>query len=68
MSLKSFPLLDLLKELHYRLLLQNLLINETKALYFDCDTLIYKDLTDLYNSNISDKYYVGQYEGKPLKK
>ena len=28
----------------YRLSLQNLLLNETKTLYFDCDTLIYKDL------------------------
>ena len=45
-----------------------MLLNETKALYFDCDTLIYKDLTELYNYNITDKYYVGQYEGKPLKK
>ena len=54
--------------IYYRLLLQNLLLNETKALYFDCDTLIYKDLTELYNYNISDKYYVGQYEGKPLKR
>jgi lipopolysaccharide biosynthesis glycosyltransferase len=30
--------------------------------------LIYKDLTELYNYNITDKYYVGQYEGRPLKK
>jgi lipopolysaccharide biosynthesis glycosyltransferase len=30
--------------------------------------LIYKDLTKLYNYNIKDKYYVGQYEGKPLEK
>lgn len=54
--------------IYYRLLLQNLLQNETKTLYFDCDTLIYKDLTELYNYNISDKYYVGQYEGRPLRK
>lgn len=46
--------------------LQNLLPNETKTLYFDCDTLIYKDLNHLYNFNIKDKYYVGQYEGHPL--
>ena len=51
----------------YRLLLQNLLPNEKKALYFDCDTLIYKDLNELYNYNISDKYYIGRYEGRPLK-
>jgi lipopolysaccharide biosynthesis glycosyltransferase len=54
--------------IYYRLLLQNLLLNETKTLYFDCDTLIYKDLTELYNYNISDKYYIGQYEGKPNRK
>jgi lipopolysaccharide biosynthesis glycosyltransferase len=52
--------------IYYRLMLQNLLINETKTLYFDCDTLIYKDLTELYNYNISEKYYIGKYEGKPL--
>ena len=50
----------------YRLLLQNLLINETKCLYFDCDTLIYKDLNEIYNYNITDKYYLGGYEGHPL--
>ena len=43
-----------------------MVLNETKSLYFDCDTLIYKDLTKLYNYNIKDNYYVGQYEGKPL--
>ena len=52
--------------IYYRLLLQNLLQNEAKTLYFDCDTLIYKDLNDIYNYNISGKYYVGAYEGKPL--
>lgn len=52
----------------YRLLLQNLLPEEKKILYFDCDTIIYKDLNEIYNYNITDKYYVGQYEGKPIKK
>ena len=50
----------------YRLLLQKLLPDEKKTLYFDCDTLIYKDLNELYNYNISDKYYTGSYEGGPL--
>jgi lipopolysaccharide biosynthesis glycosyltransferase len=54
--------------IYYRLLLQNLLPNETKTLYFDCDTLIYKDLNKLYNFDIKNKYYVGQYEGPPLDK
>ena len=70
--IKYYKLKDEFKEfsttgataIYYRLLLQNLLLNETKALYFDCDTLIYKDLTKLYYYNITDKYYVGQCEGK----
>lgn len=52
----------------YRLLLQNLLPNEKKIIYFDCDTLIYKDLNKFYNLNIDNNYYLGQYEGKPIKK
>ena len=52
--------------IYYRLLLQNLLKNEKKTFYFDCDTLIYKDLTEVYNFNITDNYYVGAYEGLPL--
>ena len=51
----------------YRLSLQNLLKNETKTLYFDCDTLIYKDLNTIYNYNNTGKYYIWQYEGKPIK-
>ena len=47
--------------------LQNLLKNETKTLYFDCDTLIYKDLNTIYNYNNTGKYYIGQYEGNPIK-
>ena len=41
--------------------------NENKILYFDCDILIYKDLTKLYNYNIEGKYYTWRYEGSPLK-
>lgn len=54
--------------IYYRLLIQNLLKNEKKALYFDCDILVYKDLNQFYNYNISDKYYLGQYEGRPIRK
>jgi lipopolysaccharide biosynthesis glycosyltransferase len=50
----------------YRLIIQNFLINETKCLYFDCDTLIYKDLNEIYSYNITDKYYIGGYEGYSL--
>jgi len=52
----------------YRLLLQNLLPKEKKILYFDCDIVVYKDLNELYNYNNYNKYYIGQYEGKPLYK
>ena len=52
----------------YRLLLQNLLPKEKKILYFDCDIVVYKDLNELYNYNNYNKYYIGQYEGKPLNK
>ena len=52
----------------YRLILQNLLPKEKKILYFDCDTIVYKDLNKIYNYNINNKYYIGQYEGKPLNK
>ena len=52
----------------YKLLLQNLLKNESKVLYLDGDTIIYKDLNKLYNYNITSNYFVGAYEGKPSKK
>ncbi len=52
----------------YRLILQNLIPTEKKILYFDCDTIIYRDLNIIYNYNITNKYYIGRYEGKPLKK
>ena len=52
----------------YKLLLQNLLLNENKILYLDSDTLIYKDLNQLYNYNVTNNYYVGSFEGKPPSK
>lgn len=52
----------------YRLMLQKLLVNETKCLYFDCDTLIYRDLNIIYNYNNTNNYYIGEYEGYTLKK
>ena len=48
----------------YRIKLQDLLKNEKKILYFDVDTLIYKDLTKIYNYNIKGKYYIGMPEIK----
>ena len=37
--------------MYYRLRLPDLLPNEKRVLYLDCDTLVYKDLTNLYNYN-----------------
>ena len=48
----------------FRILLQDIFPNENKFLYLDADTLIYKDLTKLYNYNITDKYYIGMLEFK----
>ena len=50
----------------YRVKLQDLLPNEHKILYLDTDTLIYKDLTKLYNCDITGKYYVGMPEYKDI--
>ena len=52
----------------YRIILPKLIPNEKKILYFDSDTLIYRDLNEIYNYNIDDNYFVGQFEGKPIKK
>ena len=52
--------------MYYRLRLPDLLPNEKRVLYLDCDTLIYKDLTKLYNYDISDKYFTGMLEPRDL--
>ena len=54
--------------MYYRLLLQNLIPNEKKILYLDCDTIIYKDLNEVYNYDITDKYYTGEKEGSSVNK
>ena len=50
----------------YRLRLPDLLPNEKKILYLDCDTLIYKDLTKIYNYDITGKYFTGMLEPRDL--
>ena len=50
----------------YRVKLQDLLMNEHKIIYLDTDTLIYKDLTKLYNYDISGKCFVGMPEYKDI--
>ena len=52
--------------MYYRLRLPDLLPNKKRVLYLDCDTLIYKDLTKLYNYDISDKYFTGMLEPRDL--
>ena len=52
----------------YRIELQNILYMENKILYLDCDTLIYKDLNEIYNINIKNKYYIGMLSRLQLKK
>ena len=52
--------------MYYRLRLPDLLPNEKRVLYLDCDTLIYKDLTNLYNYDIEGKYFIGMLEPRDL--
>lgn len=52
--------------MYYRLRLPDLLPNEKRVLYLDCDTLIYKDLTKIYNYDISDNYFTGMLEPRDL--
>ena len=47
---------------YYRLKLPELLHDINKIIYLDTDTLIYKDLTKLYNYNIKGKYFIGMLE------
>ena len=47
---------------YYRIKLPELLKDIKKIIYFDTDTLIYKDLTKLYNYDIEGKYLIGMPE------
>lgn len=49
----------------YRIILQDLFPTLNRILYLDTDTLIFKDLTKIYNYNISGKYYIGMLEVWP---
>ena len=44
---------------YYRLEIPSLLANTKKCIYLDCDVLICKDLTELYNYDISEHYIAG---------
>lgn len=60
----SIPLNIWSTAIYYRICLQDLLPNEKKILYLDTDTLVYKDLTKIYNYKIEQNYYVGMLENK----
>ena len=47
---------------YYRIKLPELLKDVKKIIYFDTDTLIYKDLSKFYNYDIEGKYLVGMPE------
>ena len=42
-----------------RLSLTNIIKDLQKIIYLDCDTIVHKDLAELYNINMEDKYYMG---------
>ena len=44
---------------YYRLQIASLLENLNKCIYIDSDTFVAKDLSELYNENIDDKYIAG---------
>ena len=44
---------------YYRLSLTNIIKDLQKIIYLDCDTIVHKDLAELYNINMEDKYYMG---------
>lgn len=44
---------------YYRLSLSDLVNNYDKIIYLDCDTMVHSDLTNFYNIEMGDKYYMG---------
>lgn len=45
--------------IYFRLSLSNIVNDFDKIIYLDCDTIIHKDLSELYNLNMNGKYYLG---------
>ena len=52
--------------MYYRILIPELLSDYAKVLYLDCDILIQRDISALYDTNIS-KYMVGAIKNPPHK-
>ena len=44
---------------YYRLSLPDKVKNYDKIIYLDCDTMVHNDLSNLYNIEMGDKYYMG---------
>jgi hypothetical protein len=44
---------------YYRLSLSDLISNFDKIIYLDCDTMVHGDLTNFYNIEMGDNYYMG---------
>ena len=44
---------------YFRLSLPDLVKNFDKIIYLDCDTMVHKDLTELYQINMKDKFFLG---------
>ena len=44
---------------YYRLSLSDIISDLDKIIYLDCDTIVHKDLTEFYNIDMGDYYYMG---------
>jgi lipopolysaccharide biosynthesis glycosyltransferase len=47
------------KAVYYRLSLSDLVKNFDKIIYLDCDTMVHNDLTNLYNIEMGNRFYMG---------
>ena len=47
------------KNVYYRLSLSDLVKDFDKIIYLDCDTMVHGDLTNFYNMEMGNKYYMG---------
>ena len=47
------------KEVYFRLSLPDLITDYDKIIYLDSDTMVHKDLTELYEIDMKDKYFMG---------
>ena len=45
--------------IYYRLSLSDLVNNYDKIIYLDCDTMVHYDLSNFYNIEMGEKYYMG---------